>query len=1678
MSFAKKSFAKEVLHGYDDSQTKSAEKVCKLTVGNFAKFVDVHTCVIINTLGVIGQCLTGKMPLRYSDIKGIMMEFPDMDNSHCPAFPTLDEFSSPEEVNALKMMILPHTPPATRRKLTYAEAAGAHVAKMDVVDLLKPIEGRRLTGDAMKLAMASVVESNKEKKALMDEFEEKSAKLMAYVRRHASDSVAYVMDTCPVYRDLIIRNDILAALFYLKRRFSWRAGEQISAIKEKKKAWEEVVLNPSMLNEVESFHRKFNEHLREVKLAGGEVSGEEALLVYFKALKNVEEIAPDVRRLEEHAYGSLMEAQSAFILFVNKNRQWLGKLGKKRPPYENAPNERNFKVQRKDDKCAFAAMNKHENNVARSVSRNGSCNLLGSPKECSFTSGGATATPFLNSSSLLSRLSLCRYYQKGECRLLKCPFLHVKAADVPADFDLKGVCKFVALTGECPHGPNCRFLSYHDASAEKFRNYNRTRVSAHQNKAAFFGVLNNLSVLNCVPCFRDEGVVVYDTGANISIIRDECLLSFVSCERSVVQISGVGGPVGSECYGASMVPPFNLQDVMFCKSAPSNILSDKDARMIGPVIRIDDDEGDRFVIKGIEGDIVFWRNDEDLFVWKLPMEKRVALLTAKDVLLQGGNKATVEKMIYLDRLHRALSYCGKEVLLRYVDSNLLKEKMISKRDVEFYFNINHKGSCVGCIRGKGRSMPEVTVAKPSVYKCGELVHLDIVYITTEKSNLPPLMTLISIDDFSGFCVYTPIIGKAFDDVMKGLRLMIAEYAKHGHVVVAIRSDCESTIYHNSVRIQRDLGVKLFHSDPGRHERIAERAVLSITELFRATIFGLPYPLPLLWYPDLLKYTVDSVNLCYHDRNIYRTPWQVFKDKTVDVSHIVNTVFGAVVAMKVRGEATDSARKDFAVVLGRDHANPGAALVYNFDSKKLLSCRDVEEVEITPSILRNIEILDYSKIRRGINYYRIVGSKKLVGETGEGYEVVQVSECTKLGETSPKNKVGMGDNVLGTHPNNIKNSSRNDYDGIADDIAPNTTKGPDVCSPGMSCNALKVDMDKVDSQGPVEQDSTSTSPRRMSDDGWPPASDGNSNVVVNGKSDNVGIDERMDDDGNVRRSTRLRGKNRPNWSAIVNFSVAESIRDFGKELTDKAILAEVRQLEEKGVWEYMTPDEVLTSDNVLPSTIVMKDKKDSEGKFIKMKGRLAVCGNYESMSENDLVASPTASFSSLMTVLAISAKRRMRKMNADITGAYLNAELKHRVVMKLGKDVSSVLCRNNSDLRKFLNAKGCICVLLKKCLYGLRVSAKAWYELFSGTIVKAGYVASIFDPCVFLKIVGNIRSYVVIYVDDLLSCSDDESEVDRIEKLLRDVFKEFTMNKDDTLIEFLGMRITTDIVGNIRVSQSGYIRRIIEDFQVTSVKKYPLPIIARDFDRDESPLCDDPKQYRALVMRLMYAAVRTRPDIYFAVVFLSCSVQEPREVDMERVLHLLQYLNGCPDLCVSLLSSGEFNLVCYVDASFMSSTRSRSHTGFVIYLDDVGSGAVLCKSMVQKSIAESSMEAELIALNEAKTVFLWFIGLTEELIDGVVKGKTIFEDNSAAITTVLDANAKFKGRSKFIDRKYFSISEVLKDGLLNIKFIGTDEMIADFLTKSLMGEKFERFRIDLLGNDECLPQESSLRGVLP
>jgi len=148
------------------------------------------------------------------------------------------------------------------------------------------------------------------------------------------------------------------------------------------------------------------------------------------------------------------------------------------------------------------------------------------------------------------------------------------------------------------------------------------------------------------------------------------------------------------------------------------------------------------------------------------------------------------------------------------------------------------------------------------------------------------------------------------------------------------------------------------------------------------------------------------------------------------------------------------------------------------------------------------------------------------------------------------------------------------------------------------------------------------------------------------------------------------------------------------------------------------------------------------------------------------------------------------------------------------------------------------------------------------------------------------------------------------------------------------------------------------------------------------------------------------------------------------------------------------LSAYADADFSSNLIDRrSFTGYVVKL---GTATVSWESRKQETVALSTAEAEYMALGDAyrEIKFLSMVYCAVMNIDPkVCKHIPIYSDSQSAISICNSENLTSR-RTKHIDTKHHFIREAVEQLKIVIKYVPTNEMIADFMTKPLPRVKHE------------------------
>ena len=496
-----------------------------------------------------------------------------------------------------------------------------------------------------------------------------------------------------------------------------------------------------------------------------------------------------------------------------------------------------------------------------------------------------------------------------------------------------------------------------------------------------------------------------------------------------------------------------------------------------------------------------------------------------------------------------------------------------------------------------------------------------------------------------------------------------------------------------------------------------------------------------------------------------------------------------------------------------------------------------------------------------------------------------------------------------------------------------------------------------------------------------------------------------------------------------------------------------------LWERLTPEEHKL---VLPMMKNYAEKYYPSGEFEKAKVRVLVRGDLQdAIGETQ---GPVCRVESIFILISIAAYRDYEIFKIDITSAYLNTpmndDVKHKWLM-LDKDVASILLSMDPTYwREYLRPDGKILVRLKKIMYGLKEAAHWWNVTLINVFLANGYRQMSKDQCVLMKSEGDKVAYCAITVDDcFFAMSKDEEWIQSSVKMLQEAFNELTMDRGD-VINILGMTVTMDRVKKRAViTQKRFVEKLAETY---GIKKSAITPATGDLlhEHPESKLLDNQRSFMSLNASLMYASKRTYPEISYPVVYLSSRYNKATETDYAKAMRVAEYIVGCGDNHHLVLSPKSLQVIARSDASYAEHADGKSHTGGTIGFESDQACWFLWISTKQPVVALSSCESELIATSTVGCGVEWSRQFVQEL--GVVQLTTeIGVDNQCSMHLLTRGTGSFK-RAKHIKVRFFWVKDLIDEGEVELKYIPSEELVADMLTKATTGAKFKYLREKLLG----------------
>jgi len=498
------------------------------------------------------------------------------------------------------------------------------------------------------------------------------------------------------------------------------------------------------------------------------------------------------------------------------------------------------------------------------------------------------------------------------------------------------------------------------------------------------------------------------------------------------------------------------------------------------------------------------------------------------------------------------------------------------------------------------------------------------------------------------------------------------------------------------------------------------------------------------------------------------------------------------------------------------------------------------------------------------------------------------------------------------------------------------------------------------------------------------------------------------------------------------TVKEALSSDNAQAWKKAMQSEYDSLTAANTWDLV---DLPPGRSIVSCKWVFRTKYDAQGNVEKYKARLVARGFTQRHGiDYEETFSPVVRLTSIRTLLSVATQLGYEIHQADVSNAYISAELAEEVYMAQpeGYSAGNKVCR------------------LRRSLYGLKQSGRAWYQKLDSTLLKHGFQRTTADPSLYRRGNGANASYIAIYVDDIIYACPNSTVMQEIKDTLHE---EFNMKDLGKIHYILGMQIDYDKEkGTLFLHQSKYALSILERYGMANARPAGAPMDKSVHLRKpaEPPTIDEMQEmrhipYLSAIGSLMYLSQATRPDLAYAIGALSRFNSDPRPVHWKAVKRVMQYLVTTHDLgLLYRRQPGTVSLAGYCDADFAGDLDNRRSTSGYAYLS--GGATISWASKLQATVALSTAEAEYVATSFAAREAIWLRKLFTELHLPDPSPVELRTDNQSSMA--IAKNPVHHQRTKHIDVAHHFIRGALEDGTIALSYCPSAEMAADVLTKPL------------------------------
>uniref|UniRef100_A0A2N9ISJ0 Integrase catalytic domain-containing protein n=1 Tax=Fagus sylvatica TaxID=28930 RepID=A0A2N9ISJ0_FAGSY len=450
--------------------------------------------------------------------------------------------------------------------------------------------------------------------------------------------------------------------------------------------------------------------------------------------------------------------------------------------------------------------------------------------------------------------------------------------------------------------------------------------------------------------------------------------------------------------------------------------------------------------------------------------------------------------------------------------------------------------------------------------------------------------------------------------------------------------------------------------------------------------------------------------------------------------------------------------------------------------------------------------------------------------------------------------------------------------------------------------------------------------------------------------------------------------------------------------------EFSALQRQQTWSLVPPP---FGKNIVGCKWVFKLKRHSDGSISRYKARLVAKGFHQQHGiDFEETFSPVVKPPTVRLILALSVTYNWPLRQLDVRNAFLHGFLKEEVYMiqppgYVDPHHPQHVCR------------------LQKSIYGLKQAPRAWFESFTTQLLNLGFQSSHADSSLFIYKEGSVIAFLLLYVDDIVLTGNN---VQFITQLITNLSKVFELKDMGTLSYFLGLQI----------------QRSLDGLSLTQTK-YATDLLTKHN-----------------MLNSLHYLTFTRPDLSFAVHQVCQFMNTPTDIHLTATKRILRYLRGTLDHGLHY-TPGPISISAFSDADWAGDPNDRRSTSGLLFF--LGNNPITWSAKKQLTVSRSSTEAEYRALASASAELCWLRTLLKDLGLYLHDPPILWCDNISALA--IASNPVFHARTKHIEVDFHFIRERVLRKDLQVKFVSTNDQLADIFTKGLPSSRFRDLQSKLL-----------------